>query len=348
MSDEILHISGCEKFLPTFVELINDKYDSRKHIFLLTRGMSENDLDGYSNVIIAKGGLPGLLKHYVIRAIKIQNAKKVILHNLFDDYLIFLLFLMPWNLKKCYWVIWGADLYKYLTPKLTFKEKFIELIRRKVLKNIGNLVTYIEGDVQLARKWYNAKGKYHECFMYTSNLYKEYDVPQKQHSGINILLGNSADPSNNHIDAFDKIETFKEQDIKIYVPLSYGNPDYAKMIIEQGKRRFGEKFEALTEYMPFNKYLEFLGKIDIAIFNHKRQQAMGNSITLLGLGKKVYIRSDVTQWGFFKSHGIVVYDIEKFMLESTKDNNLNKNRIYLSNFMNKDNLYKQLDYLFKN
>ena len=43
--------------------------------------------------------------------------------------------------------------------------------------------------------------------------------------------------------------------------------------------------------MPFNQYLEFLGKIDIAIFNHRRQQGFGNAITLLGLGKKVYLNS---------------------------------------------------------
>lgn len=38
--------------------------------------------------------------------------------------------------------------------------------------------------------------------------------------------------------------------------------------------------------MPFEEYLGLLAKIDIAILNHKRQQAMGNITTLLGLGKK--------------------------------------------------------------
>jgi len=34
--------------------------------------------------------------------------------------------------------------------------------------------------------------------------------------------------------------------------------------------------------MPLDEYLNLLAKIDIAIFNHKRKQAMGNITTLLG------------------------------------------------------------------
>jgi hypothetical protein len=130
--------------------------------------------------------------------------------------------------------------------------------------------------------------------MYPSNLYKEYQVPAKQHTGINILVGNSADPSNNHLDVLDKLEAHKNENIKIYVPLSYGN-----QVIAEEKKRFGDKFIPRTEMMPFQNYLEFMGLIDIAIFNHKRQQAIGNTITLLGLRKKVFIRSDVVQWQFF-------------------------------------------------
>ena len=42
--------------------------------------------------------------------------------------------------------------------------------------------------------------------------------------------------------------------------------------------------------LPLSDYLKILGKIDIAIFNHERQQAVGNITSLLGLGKKVYIK----------------------------------------------------------
>ena len=45
---------------------------------------------------------------------------------------------------------------------------------------------------------------------------------------------------------------------------------------------FWRKFKPLVDFMPFDEYLNLLAKVDIAIFNHKRQQAMGNTTILLG------------------------------------------------------------------
>jgi hypothetical protein len=88
---------------------------------------------------------------------------------------------------------------------------------------MGHLVTYIKGDYELARKWYGARGNYQECFMYTSNVYKELDLPVAEHTTINILVGNSADPNNNHSAIFDKLEAFKAEDIHIYAPVTNRN-----------------------------------------------------------------------------------------------------------------------------
>jgi hypothetical protein len=56
---------------------------------------------------------------------------------------------------------------------------------------------------------------------------------------------------------------------------------HAKLVIAQGHEWFGDKLVPMTGFMPFEQYLEFLKSFDIAIFNHQRQQAMGNTITLL-------------------------------------------------------------------
>lgn len=346
MRKKILHIAGCDKFIPPFIEFIEEHFDYNDHEFLLTNGMAAQELKKNVNVSLAKRTIIGRLKYYFQAIIKMHQAKKVILHGLFDIKLVYLLFLMPWLLKKCYWVMWGGDLYVYQLGERDWKWKLREFFRRPVIKNMGHLVAYIKGEYELAQLWYSAKGQHHKCFMYTSNLYKEYDVPQKQHKGINILVGNSADPSNNHLEVFDKLEDFKDQDIKIFSPLSYGNSDYAKRVIDQGKQRFGDKFEGFTEHMPFNQYLEFLGKIDIAIFNHKRQQAMGNIRTLLGLGKKVYMRNDITSFQALKDDGIKVFSIDEVDTDSKFDekvNNIEKTR----NIYSEKNLISCLDKIFK-
>lgn len=347
MGSKILHIGHLDKFISDFIKVVEDNFDISQHEYRFFGKKEKYSIKNRSRVYIEHdlSWFNLVMMFNLVRAM--VKADKIIVHGLVSNDLVKLLWLMPWVLKKTYWVMLGLDLYRYQKRNTSFSSKFKEFFRRPVIKNMGHLVTYIKGDYELAQQWYGTKGQYHECFMYPSNLYKEYDVPKKQHTGINILVGNSADPSNNHLDVFDKLEAFKAQDIKIYAPLTYGNPDYAKTIIEEGKQRFGDKFDAFMEHMPFNQYLDVLGKIDIAIFNHKRQQAMGNTITLLGLGKKVFMRSDVTQWEFFKSHDIVVYDIEYFEISQFDQSILDRNKETVKQYFSYENYMVQLHELFK-
>ena len=308
----ILHIASCDKFIPPFIDFVNKHFEPTKHEFMLTGGMSSGDLKNCVNVHLSGESKLLKLKYYFSLILKMHQADQIILHSLFNIKIVQILFFAPWLLKKCCWVIWGGDLYTYQFGKRNKKWQIDEFFRRPMIKRIGHLVTYIEGDIALARKWYGATGKYQECLMYTSNLYKEHKIPENKEAIVNIQIGNSADPSNNHIEALEKLLPFKNENIRILVPLSYGSKEYAKQVITQGKEWFGDKFKPLTEFMPFEQYLSLLGSIDIAIFNHKRQQAMGNTITLLGLGKTVYLRSDTSQWQFFDGKNIKIGDIEMF------------------------------------
>ena len=181
--------------------------------------------------------------------------------------------------------------------------------------------------------------------MYPSNLYKEYYIKPKEHSTINIQLGNSADPTNNHIDVLKQLTKYKEENIQIFAPISYGNKEYAKEVILYGNDIFGDKFIPLTDFMPFEKYLEFLGTIDIAIFAHKRQQAMGNIISLLGMGKKVYMRSDITPWQLFDRIDVKVFDLNDISLDLIDSKIMNENMSKIKSYFSKENYLKQLQSL---
>jgi hypothetical protein len=130
------------------------------------------------------------------------------------------------------------------------------------------------------------------------------------------------------------------------VPLSYGNLAHAKKVIEQGREWFGDKFFPITSFMPFEQYLALLKSVDIAIFNHKRQQAMGNTITLLGLGKTVYMRSDVSQWEFFKRLEVKVFDISKFDKSYMVTENIVANKIIVRDFFSLQMLISQYNEIF--
>lgn len=343
---KILHIAGCDKFIPPFIKVIKDNFKFSEHEFLLTKGLTDDELIKAENVVLSDSDVKSKLLYYLRVIIKAHQADKIILHGLFDIKLVQILFFMPWLLKKCYWVMWGADLYVHQLGKRNWKWKIKEFSRGFVIKRLGGLVTYIEGDLQLARKWYGAKGSYIECLMYPSNLYKELIQPKPKKACVNIQIGNSADPSNNHIDILKKLLPFKNSNICLYLPLSYGSKEHAEKVIKQGVELFGDKFKPLTELMPFDEYRTFLASVDIAIFNHKRQQAMGNTITLLGLGKTVYIRSDTTQWQFFENKGINVGNVDQpINLDSLTTDS--KNIELVKQYFSEENYLKQLTALFE-
>lgn len=334
----ILHLTRKEKFTKPFIDFIKENFDISEYFFLLVGGQNKKEFyieyDSYIKTISNK---KDFLKYFIEFNKKMYKADKIIIHGLSQPYNIYYLFLNPWLLKKYYWAMWGGDFY--------FPEKQ-SWIKKQVIKKMGHFITYIKGDYESAQKWYGAKGEYHECFMYPSNLYKKYDIKPKKHTTINIQLGNSADPSNNHIDILKQLVKYKDENIQLFIPLSYGNKEYAKEVIAYGEELFREKFIPLREFMPFEKYLEFLGSIDIAIFAHKRQQAMGNTITLLGLGKKVYMRSDITPWQLFKDVDVKVFDVENIEIDLIDKQIQKENQEKIKEYFSEEKLKIQMEDLF--
>jgi dTDP-N-acetylfucosamine:lipid II N-acetylfucosaminyltransferase len=315
----ILHVCNADRFIPPFITLVNEEFNTEDHQFWLAgaQKLKQHPIEKADNIFISSPTLVGQLIAHLKLLLMLHRSRKLILHGLFNPRVNILLAFCPWLLKKCYWVIWGGDLYQYQKPKSRLKDKVTESFRKFVIKRMGHLITYIPGDVELVRKWYGAQGEYHECLMYLSNvidqqILQDVENAGEVHSGLNILIGNSADSSNNHIESLEKLLPYREQDVRVYVPLSYGDQAYASKVIEQGEAWFGHNFFPITSLMPFDQYLGLLSSMDIAIFNHKRQQAMGNTITLLGLGKTVYMRNDVSQWQLFESLDIKVFDVSDF------------------------------------
>lgn len=126
-----------------------------------------------------------------------------------------------------------------------------------------------------------------------------------------ILIGNSAYPSNNHLETFEIIAGRDEfRDSRILVPLAYGDPEYAKYIVSRGRHYFGSRFEPITQMLPLNAYLELIAQSGIVLMNQIRQQAVGNLLPLLYLGKPLFMNSSSLVYKTFRAWGLDVFDIE--------------------------------------
>lgn len=338
---KVVHLCQLEKFIPPFIEFVNqevvrDKAEAENQLFLVFGKIHQFQTVG-DNVVYLDKSLASL-----VRLVKeLNRAQKIILHGLFNDNIVRILFFQPWLLGKCHWMIWGGDLYDYQKPKVGFAQNVNESLRRVVVKRIGYLLTYLKGDYELAQRWYAAKGKYVECFGYLSNVYHPISSPIEANGKPIIWLGNSADPSNCHAEIFSLLQPKMNCEADIYCPLSYGDADYAKEVSQLGRRYFGEQFKPLHDVVPFTEYLRLLARVSVAVFAHKRQQAMGNTISLLGLGKKVVLREDVPQFRLFQELGVTVYGLNDFSIEPPDQNIADKNMEVITQHFSRRNLQMQ-------
>lgn len=328
--NKILHVMILDKFLAPFIDFVDEHFGRENHHYVfitsekyeygLTPEHKVEFLHTDDDIFIT------LLEH-------MKMAKKIILHGLWRDKVDVLLYFNQELLKKCYWIMWGGDF--YFPEKQTW-------FRHQIIKNMAFLITGTNGDYQLAKKWYKASGKNIKCFNYPSNLYKDYNIKEKENSTINILLGNSATETNNHIEILNSLSKYKNENIKIFTPLSYGNVEYGNLIVQKGSEIFGDKFIPFLQFMPFEEYMNFLSAIDIAIFNHERQQAFGNIISLLGMGKKVYIHKNSTLNGVFNEYNLEIFHLDNLDLilldEQIKNTNISNTKANFS----KETLVKSL------
>ena len=341
----ILHIfkDTNQKFYEPYIKFINNNYNYQEHFFMIEEYDSRQAKDFYSNNIeyVSKS-------QYIKLLGKLYLSDKIILHGLMSPRLMILIYLQPWLLKKCYWVIWGVDLYYYRKEKRTIKSKLLEIIRKKVIRNMGSIISLVKGDYDLAVKWYGTNAIYYHG-MYVTPINMDYlnTLPEATNKEIlHIQIGNSGDPANQHMEALKLLESFKAENIKIFMPISYGGTEeYKKEIIDFGTITFGDKFVPMLEFLKADEYASYLSSIDIAIFNNNRQQALGNIFALLYLGKKVYIRTDTVMWEHFTDFlNLDMYKLEEikrlnFVELSYQQNNSN-NKKKIKEIVEEKNLVK--------
>ncbi|MFD2891043.1 TDP-N-acetylfucosamine:lipid II N-acetylfucosaminyltransferase [Flavobacterium chuncheonense] len=128
-------------------------------------------------------------------------------------------------------------------------------------------------------------------------------------TGTDIMLGNSASYSNNHLEAFELLNKFNLENRKVVLPLSYGNQSYKEDILKKGETALRDHFEPLTTFLGLQEYNNYLKRCGIVIMNHYRQQAFGNIVVMLFMGAKLYLNENNTIYRFLKRMGIHVYSI---------------------------------------
>ena len=114
-----------------------------------------------------------------------------------------------------------------------------------------------------------------------------------------------------HLEALGFLGRFSQENIELICPLSYGvkQKAYFQKVMKTGSAIFGDRFKPLTGFLEPEKYTDFLNNIDIAVMNHNRQEALGNVISLLYLGKKVYLKPGTSSYEYFDQLKVKIFNI---------------------------------------
>lgn len=350
---KILHIMHNDKFNRDYISFINENFSPQEHLFIFVADPVGEmfPIPLLSNVKKLFCSRKRFYNYFWLLYYCIK-ADKIILHGLFVPQIVKFLYINRYLLKKCYWVLWGGDFYDDINNDYLSNISYSGFQKHKyfVAKNIYGYITYLDDDYKIAQKLYDSSALYFECLSYLSNLVKAFDKEHhKNNKNLNILVGNSATETNNHIEIFEKLKELNLDNAHIFCPLSYGDGNYRSKIVNIGKELFESNFIPIIEMMHLDRYLDLLGTIEIAIFNHHRQQAMGNIITLLGMGKTVYIKQNTSQASLFNKIGIKVFNIdtlrESGLIKLDKMQQKSNIRI-MKTLFNKDSLFYQWKNIF--
>jgi len=306
---KIVHILTPDKFTLPFVEMVNREFGSDDHLFLFTSDPGPAVQNNRFNIKSLRNPYRRFFFENTLLFLKCaRSSGKIILHG---NPLLFYLVMFPWLLSRTFWVIYGYEIDDNLIKiRRSFINKFI---RRFVFKRVYGHITHIEGDSELLNSHFNSGAVFFYSPIYLSNVVTEAQRPSTVDEGrrttVNILAGNNTSPTNNHKSVFKMLLPYREADIMIYCPLSYGSyNDYRDSVIALGRDYFGDRFIPMTGFMKTDDYIKFLGDIDIAVFNHQRQEGMGVIIQLLNLGKTVYMNPLTTSYKSFIKRGFMVFD----------------------------------------
>lgn len=207
--------------------------------------------------------------------------------------------------------VYRYKFYKELAKKEKEEIGNNEEKQKKVLDRIDLWATVLPTEYEMLKSFHpSIKADFFPFHYATYSITSSFDRVRWDDAKM-MLIGNSGDPSNNHIDILRLLE---ERGVlrhyKAYVPIAYG-----------GEQKYRKNLKAFVEtnqlncalqedMMPYKDYEKTVMGCRVAVFGHSRQQAMGNIVLSLLQGRKVFLYKDSMVYRYCKSKGMVVYSID--------------------------------------
>ncbi|MBD1427742.1 TDP-N-acetylfucosamine:lipid II N-acetylfucosaminyltransferase [Sphingobacterium arenae] len=326
-----LHLINNEKITKDMIKLFDEAAndgDINIYVIFDRKINYGNDYSVYPHVLFTED-LGDLFHQYVYDNVIIHSLdiKKV---SFFETHIKYK--------TNIIWLLWGGEIYnrpEYGYNKLYGRETLRLLLASAPLKEISKFVlnrfranigrmgkiksfakkvnvigTTLHEDYLTAKKIFKIDPEFKEFNFYTLNsVGHEVEPNIMSIKPMQIILGNSGDPSNNHCEIMSLISNSTEE-LSVISPLSYGQFSYISKIIKKGKSILNHRFKPLTSFMDYRDYVELLHSVQVGVFGFRRQQGLGNVVYLIYLGKTVYLDPINPMYNFFIENGIAVRSLD--------------------------------------
>lgn len=212
-------------------------------------------------------------------------------------------------LNKTVWRIWGADLYNWKKEKI--EGVLFNNVRECTRKNIPYIISEPMDLPEFKRQF----GDKHIFLSGPDPKGYDIDILNKQYctkkdNAIYILLGHSAVKTLHHKEILNKLVPYKNENVKIIIPLNYGDKNYAREVCNYANTLFSnDKIICINEKMDLLSYIRLLWQCDIAIIHSERQIAMGNITMLMYMKKKIFLMKDSIMDNYYRiEENLEIYD----------------------------------------
>lgn len=253
--------------------------------------------------------------HDLVRWLKHIDKEpcSLIIHGIYHRFFWFALRRVPGLLARTSWISWGGGVlspwrhypiglnpmryvwfrpYRYCVPRLAAVSVQTDDEFERLETMVGPL-----GNRSEARY-------FHPC------LPARFEQ-RPAHTPLKVCVGHRATVMGDYERAFGLLERFADRPMEVHVPLSYGNDAIVADVIALGRRKLGEAFRPLTEFMTMGAYYDFLREMDVLVMPQGYAVGGFNCTYCLAVGGKVYLSPENTYLQRNRDEGCRVFELDE-------------------------------------